>query len=112
MRPEGKDRDGNTATERFAAIRAYFLQCLECAGHARQELYYRPKPGDAREPTEEEVVRRWANWLEVPLNDVLVGIQRGFMAAAERGQIVTSFRYCMPHIHSRLEEMKGSRVGQ
>ncbi|MBZ5702125.1 MAG: hypothetical protein LAN84_09780 [Acidobacteriia bacterium] len=89
---------------RFAGIRAYFLECLQLSGHARTELYYRPKPGDAREPTEEEIVRRWAKRWAVPVSDIVAGIARAFAHAAERGQAVSSFRDCVPHIEARLGE--------
>ncbi|HLZ92950.1 MAG TPA: hypothetical protein VKQ28_14650 [Candidatus Acidoferrum sp.] len=108
---EPVDRDKKTAQERFAEIRKFFLAWLEDSGHARTELYYRPKPGDSREPTEEEIVRRWAADLRIPLNDILIGVQRAFEGAAERGAVVTSFRYCVPQIVSRIQEMRGSRVG-
>ncbi len=107
-----QDRNGKSAEQRFAEIRGYFLACMEAAGHARTELYYRPKPGDAREPTEEELVRRWAGTFAVPVNDILIGIARAFKLAAERGQVVTSFRYCVPHILNRFAEMRESRVGE
>ena len=55
MRSElNKDRDGKNEQERFEAIRNFFLGSLESYGNPRTELYYRPKPGDAREPTEED----------------------------------------------------------
>jgi len=71
---------------------------MKLAGHARTELYYRTKMGDAREPTEEELVRRWAGALHVPVQAIEAGIQRGFDKAEELGQVVTSFRYCVPHL--------------
>ncbi len=107
-----QDRAGKSAEQRFAEIREYFLACMEDAGHARKELYHRPKPGDAREPTEEELVRRWAGTLAVPVNDILIGIERAFVMAANRGQVVTSFRYCVPHILNRFAEMREMRVGE
>lgn len=91
---------------RFAGIRAYFLECLKLAGNGRTELYYRPKPGDAREPTEEEVVRRWAELEAVAVNDICAGIMRAFAHAAEHGQAVSSFRDCVPHIQARLYETR------
>lgn len=105
------DREGKNEQERFVKIREFFLASLEAYGNPRKELYHKPKPGDAREPTEEEVVRRWAGELRVPLNDILVGIQRAFQSAAERGAVVTSFRYCVPQVMNRQIEMKESRVG-
>jgi len=92
------DKQGKDAQERFTEIRAHFLECLKFAGVSRTELYYRPKPGDAREPTEEEIVRKWAAALEVPLNDILAGITRAFDVAGRRGDVVTSFRYCVLRI--------------
>ena len=91
---------------RFAAIRAYFLECLKLAGQARTELYYRPKPGDAREPTEKEVARRWAQIEAVAVGDICAGIARAFAQAAERGESVASFRDCVPHIQDRLNETR------
>jgi len=108
---DARDNTGKTAAERFAAIREYFLACLNFCGHSRTELYHRPKPGDLREPTEEELVRRWAETISVPLNDILIGIKRAFEEAPDRGHVVTSFRYCVPHIVKRAHEMKYSRVG-
>jgi hypothetical protein len=105
------DRDGKNEQERFVKIREFFLAYLEGYGNPRKELYHRPKPGDAREPTEEEIVRRWAGELRVPLNDILIGIQRAFEGAGERGAVVTSFRYCIPQIVNRQREMRESRVG-
>lgn len=104
------DAIGKTPDERFAEIRRYFLDSLELAGQSRRELYYRPKPGDAREPTEEEVVRRWANMVQVPVNDIFIGIQRAFATAPEQGHIV-NFRYCVPHIMARVEEKRDARAG-
>ena len=63
------------------------------------------------EPTEEDVVHRWAEILAVPVNDIVIGIQRAFVAAGERGQIVTSFRYCVPHIQARIREKSETRAG-
>jgi hypothetical protein len=112
MRSElDQDRDGKNENERFAAIRDFFLESLKAYGNPRTELYYRPKPGDAREPTEEEIVRHWAAELRVRLNDILIGIERAFTLASERGAVVTSFRYCVPHIVNRQVEMRDSRVG-
>lgn len=79
---ENVDRDGKNAQQRFEEIRTFFLAWLESSGHSRTELYYRPKPGEAREPTEEEIVRKWAGELRVPLHDILVGIQNAFEGAA------------------------------
>lgn len=107
-----RDAIGKTADERFAEIRRYFLEMLALHGSARMELYYRPKPGDSREPTEEDVVRHWAQQLGVPVNDICIGMHRAFAAALERRQVVTSFRYCVPHIITRLAELKEARVGQ
>lgn len=94
MSPEGK-----TTEERFAAIREFFLEQLKMAGSARRELYRFPKPGAPQgEPTERDVVLEWARCQDAALNDVLFGIQRAFEKAEERGDVVTSFRYCVPHI--------------
>lgn len=100
------DRDGMSAEDRFAEIRKFFLAWLADSGHARTELYRSPKLGQC-EPTEEEVVRQWANDLNVRLNDVLIGIQNAF----GQGKLVTSFRYCVPQIVARVREMAESRVG-
>lgn len=108
---ENVDRDGKNAQQRFEEIRTFFLAWLEGSGHARTELYYRPKPGEAREPTEEEIVKKWAAELRVPLNDILIGIQRAFEGAAAAQKVVTSFRWCVPQIVNRQVEMKESRVG-
>ncbi len=110
MRP-GFDAIGKTAEDHFEEIRRYFLECLKLSGLSRSELYYRPKPGDAREPTEFEQVRKWAQVLEVSVNDICTGICRAFDGAAARGHNVTSFRYCEPQIQARLTEMRESRVG-
>ena len=101
---------GKPVEERFAEIARYFLESLACNG-IRRELYSRPKPGDAREPTEEEVVRRWAAQVHVSVNDICIGIQRAFMAAADSGKVVTSFRWCVPHIVARCNELRDARVG-
>ncbi len=93
-----RDAKAMNAEQRFAEIRAHFLACLKLSGVSRTELYCRPKPGDSREPTEEEVVRQWATELSVPVNDILIGISRAFDRACERGDVVTSFRYCVPHL--------------
>lgn len=106
-----KDAAGKSAEERFAEIRSFFLAKLEEAGHSRRELYNRPKPGDAREPTEEEVVRRFAEILLIPVNDICMGIQRAFEFAECHGGVVSSFRYCVPQIQARLREVKDARVG-
>ena len=105
------DATGKTAEQRFAEIRKYFLEMLAFSGSSRAELYSRPKPGEAREPTEEEIVRRWAQAIHVSVNDICIGIQRAFMGAADRGQVVTSFRYCVPHIVARCNELRESRSG-
>lgn len=106
-----RDAAGKDAQQRFLEIREDFLARLADSGQSRTELYYRPKPGDAREPTEEEVVRHWAEQLGIPVNDILIGIQRAFEVAAEQGRVVSSFRFCVPQIVARLNEMRGSRVG-
>src|ERR1700730_3003473 len=105
---EERDRDGENEQERFVRIRKYFLAWLEEAGHTRTERYNSPKFGKC-EPTEQDVVRSWAKEVRVPVNDILIGIDRAFTGAAERGAVVTSFRYCVPQIVGRLNEMRGSR---
>lgn len=97
-REEKRDREGKTAEERFAAIREFFLEQLRQSGHARRELYKYPKPGAREAETEVDVVLQWASATAVRLNDILFGIQRAFELAAERGDVVTSFRYCVPQI--------------
>jgi hypothetical protein len=104
------DKEGKNAEARFTEIRAHFLECLKFGGIDRKELYYRPKPGDAREPTEEEVVRKWAAGLNVPVNDILAGITRAFEMAGRRGDVVTSFRYCVPHIVNAATDALTRRV--
>jgi hypothetical protein len=107
-----RDAIGKTPQERFEEIRSFFLEMLAEHGNSRKELYYRPKLGDSREPTEEEVVRKWAAQVGVRVNDIVIGIQRAFSHAADHGQVVTSFRYCVPHVVARLNEMRGARVGE
>lgn len=92
------DRSGKNPEERFLELRAFFLEQMKLSGQSRTELYYRPKLGDAREPTEEEVVRRWADRLDIPTSWICLGIQTAFETAAKLGAVVTSFRYCVPHI--------------
>jgi len=107
---DARDSKGKSVEERFAAIREYFLASMKMAGHGRTELYYRPKAGDAREPTEEELVRRWAGAVAVSVEAIEAGVQRGFEKAAELGQVVTSFRYCVPHIVNCATEAAPRRV--
>ncbi len=111
---EGLHRDaaGKTTEERFTEIRAHFLECLKLGGISRTDLYYRPKQGDAREPTEQEVVWKWADTHAVPVNDILVGITRAFEFASGRGDVVTSFRYCVPHIVNRVQETANARAAR
>lgn len=97
------DADGKTSEERFAAIREFFLEQLRQSGHARKELYRYPKVGSDAE-TEASVVLRWARMMEVAVNTVLFGIQRAFETAEQRGDVVTSFRYCEPHITNAAME--------
>lgn len=106
-----KDAIGKTPDERFAEIRAYFFEHMKMAGGSRTELYSRPKPGESREPTEEEVVMRFARTVSVTVNDIQIGIARAFAAAADRRNVVTSFRYCVPHIVARCNELRESRAG-
>jgi hypothetical protein len=106
-----RDATGKNAEDRFAAIRAEFFRRLGATGQSRTDFYHRPKPGDQLEPTEEEVARRWAARMEVSVNDICIGIQRAFMAAADRHLFVTSFRYCEPQIVGRVNELRESRAG-
>jgi phage FluMu gp28-like protein len=107
-----KDATGKTAAERFEAIRKEFLDLLGASGHARTELYCRPRTGEkAQLPTELEQVRSWAAHLEFSVNDIAIGIQRAFQHAAASGHIVTSFSYCVPQIVARLNELRESRTG-
>jgi hypothetical protein len=110
------DRDaiGKTAEERFEEIERHFFELLEASGVSRrpQAFYIRPKPGDAREPTEGEVVRRWAETLHISVNDICIGIQRAFTTAAEKRAVITSFRYCVPHIIARCNELRDARAGE
>ena len=106
------DATGKNADERFAMLRAYFFELLQLYGIRRKFLYAQPKPGDAREPTEEELVRKWAAHLEVPVNTIMQGMVAGFNVAAERGLVVTSFRYLEPQILARVNATAESRVGQ
>jgi hypothetical protein len=105
------DAIGKSQEERFREIREYFMECLSLWGGGRRELYNRPRLGDAREPTEEDLVRRWAGTLTVSVNDICIGIQRGFAAAADRKCAVTSFRYLNPHIVARCAELRESQAG-
>jgi hypothetical protein len=108
-----RDAIGKTAEERFAEIRRHFLGMLREAGISRSELYDRPKPGASREPTEEELVRRYAERFAVSVNEICIGIQRAFVLARESGGpgVVTSFRYCVPQIERRIAELREARVG-
>jgi hypothetical protein len=106
------DMTGKNAEQRFVEIRKYFLDCLRFSGQGRQELYYRPKPGDAREPTEEELVQRWAQRLAVPVNEICIGIQRAFAAAAAARGAVLNFRECTAHIEKRTAELRDARAGE
>lgn len=101
------DATGKTGDERFVEIRGVFLELLAASGQSRAELYARPKFGDSREPTETEIVRRWAETFEVSVNDICIGMQRAFAGNA----VVTSFRYCVPQIILRVKELRDSRVG-
>ncbi len=112
LRPD-RDAIGKTAEERFAEIRRHFLELLRDAGISRSELYDRPKPGASREPTEEELVRRYAERFTVSVNEIYIGITRAFILARESGGpgVVTSFRYCVPQIERRIAELREARVG-
>jgi len=105
-----RDAIGKTVEERFAEIRDKFLGLLMATGHARTALYTERTSNHAF--SEEEVVRHWAQLVAVPVNDICIGIQRAFSEASKRGAIVTSFRYCVPHIHARVNEMADARIGQ
>jgi hypothetical protein len=111
MREPPRDAVGKKPEERFLEIERYFLEMLSVSGVSRAALYSRPKPGDAREPTEQQVALRWAHSVNVSVNDICIGIQRAFAAAAERRAVITSFRYCVPHIVARCNELRDSRVG-
>ncbi len=108
------DATGKNAEQRFVELRRYFLDCLAFAGVTRQatglELYYQPKPGEVREPTEEELVRRWAQTLAVPVNEIYIGIQRAFALKAEMGQTVKNFRECTAEIQRRMSELREARA--
>jgi hypothetical protein len=95
---DARDKNGKDAEERFTEIRAFFLAQVKESGQSRAELYWRPRLGDAREPTEEEIVRRWAGRLDIPTSWICLGIQTAFETAAKLNAVVTSFRYCVPHI--------------
>ena len=103
------DATGKTAEQRFAEIRKYFLEMLAASGHSRTQLYSTVPAG--RILTEREIVMQWAACLQVSVNDILIGIQRAFQAAAERGHLVTSFNYCVPQIVARVNELRETRVG-
>jgi hypothetical protein len=103
------DATGKNAEQRFVELRKYFLDYLALMGHARPELYNRPKLGDAREPTEEELVRRWAYRLDVPVNDIVIGINRAFARAFMAGG-VTNFRDCLMEIGKRVDEVRSARA--
>lgn len=104
-----RDAKEKSTQERFAEIRQFFLAKLEESGQSRTELYYRPKPGDAREPTEEEIVRRWAARTALSIEWICAGIHNAFVTAGERGAIVTSFRYCVPHIAAIADQLARER---
>jgi hypothetical protein len=104
------DATGKNAEQRFVELRKYFLDCLVIGGQGRKELYFRPKPGEAREPTEEELVRKWAQTLAVPVNEICIGIQRAFALKAEMGQAVVNFRECVPQIQRRMSELREARA--
>jgi len=104
-----RDAIGKTVDERFAEIRDEFLGLLMATGHARTTLYSERTSNHAF--SEEEVVRHWAGLVAVPVNDICIGIQRAFAEAGKRSAIVTSFRYCVPHIHARINELADARVG-
>jgi hypothetical protein len=103
--------DAEEVQQRFAEIREYFLDYLKDFGQPRAELYFRPKPGDAREPTEEELVRRWAQIVNVPLEQIRIGILQAFMEAAGKGQRIVTFRDCVPHIRARADEWRDGATG-
>lgn len=107
------DATGKDSEQRFREIRRYFFELLAVAGNTRTELYWRPKAGDVREPTEEELVRRWADELRVSVNDIQIGMARGFLTAGEQRppHVVRSFRYLQPHIVARIAELREARAG-
>jgi len=109
---EAKDLTGKDAHQRFAEIRGFFLERLGQSGQARAELYFRAKPGDAREPTEEEVVRKWSEKTWVSVNDIYIGIHRAFEAATKCGQVIATFRNCEPFVAGRVKELSDSRAEQ
>jgi len=100
LRPD-RDAIGKTAEERFQEIRRHFLDALRDAGISRSELYDRPKPGASREPTEEELVRRYAERFAVSVNEICIGIQRAFVLARESGGPG------VPQNHLRFQESGG-----
>lgn len=111
MNDELRDALNKTVNERFLEVREYFLDSLKLSGMPERDLYTQPKPGDAREPTEEELVRRWAAQVAVPVNDICIGIQRAFQTAAAEGGVVRSFRFCIAHIVARVREKREARAG-
>jgi len=106
------DATGKNAGQRYAEVRRYFLEMLGLSGHIRTELYYRPRTGPHKGlPTEQQLVRGWAESLEIPVNDICIGIQRAFQQAQANGQVVSSFAYCVPQIVARVGELREARVG-
>ena len=89
-RPQLTDAIGKTSEERFREVRAYFFELLSAHGQSRRELYSRPKPGDSREPTEEEVVRRWAE-VEVMMPGPIRIKKRPIVLHSERLDVETHF---------------------
>jgi len=105
-----RDAIGKSVEERFLEIRDEFLGLLMATGHARTTLYTERTSNHAF--SEEEVVRHWAGLVAVRVNDICIGIQSAFVEAGKRSAMVTSFRYCVPHIHARINELAETRVGQ
>jgi len=105
-RPD-RDATGKNVDERFALIRASFLQHLAATGQTRTELFKNAR--NPSELSEERIVRHWAAQMEISVNDMDVAIQRAFAAASDRGSMVTSFKYVQPHIVQRFQEITRSR---
>jgi hypothetical protein len=104
----------NTPEGRFQQIEAWFLGALRERGIVRSPhaLYNRPKPGDAREPTEEELVRRIAEDRRIALDDVWHGINNAFLYARSKGNQVVSFRFCIGFIQARLDQTREAAAGR
>ncbi len=98
------DGEGHSAAERFAQLERFFLRKLAESGSARESLY-REKRADAYGNfSEEELLRQYADALQLPLPHLLLGIEAGFAYAQEHGAVVTSFRYVIPHVIRRIRK--------